>query len=120
MLSLVYSSLSPSRDLRAGTTPLLRLSTLRPLLPVLTTLSVFTAPTVEIIGKNLTGGLGPELNEISSKEDTRSSITGFPAKLTDGSKSSLSLSASIDIESEASLSLSFATSRQAPTSWANP
>ncbi|OLY79679.1 hypothetical protein AYI68_g6245, partial [Smittium mucronatum] len=45
ILSLVCSSPSPSRDFRAGITPLLRLSTLRLLLPVLTTLSVCTAPT---------------------------------------------------------------------------
>ncbi|OLY84913.1 hypothetical protein AYI68_g913 [Smittium mucronatum] len=68
-------------------TDLLRLSTLRPLLHVLTTLSVCTAPTVGIIGENLTGELGPEPNESPSKEDTRSSITGSPTKLTDGSKS---------------------------------
>ncbi|OLY79632.1 hypothetical protein AYI68_g6292 [Smittium mucronatum] len=31
-------------------------------------------------------GLGPELKESPSKEDKRSSITGSPAKLTDGPK----------------------------------
>ncbi|OLY84251.1 hypothetical protein AYI68_g1587 [Smittium mucronatum] len=114
---------------KAGITPLLRLSKLRPLLPVLTTLSVCTAPTVGITGKNLTGGLGPEFNEIPIKEDTSSSITGSPAKFTDGSsitgspakftdgsKSSLSSRASIETETEASLSLSSATSHQASTS----
>ncbi|OLY78370.1 hypothetical protein AYI68_g7582 [Smittium mucronatum] len=116
ILSLVCPSPSPSRDLRAGITPLLCLSTLRPLLPVLTTLSVCTASTVEIIGENLTGGLGPEFNESPIKEDTSSSITGSPAKFTDGSKSSLSSRASIETEAEASLSLSSATSRQASTS----
>ncbi|OLY84050.1 hypothetical protein AYI68_g1794 [Smittium mucronatum] len=107
---------SPSRDFRAGITPLLHLSTLRPLLPVLTTLSVCTAPTVGITGENLTGGLGPEFNESPIKEDTSSYITGSPAKFTDGSKSSLSLKATIEIEAEASLSLSSATSLQASTS----
>ncbi|OLY79207.1 hypothetical protein AYI68_g6731 [Smittium mucronatum] len=116
---MVHSSPSPSRDFRAGITPLLRLSTLRPLLPVLTTLSVCTAPTVGITGENLTGGLGPEFNESPNKEDTSSSLTGSPAKFTDGSKSSLSSRASIEMEAEASLSLSSTTSLQASTSGAN-
>ncbi|OLY84497.1 hypothetical protein AYI68_g1341 [Smittium mucronatum] len=55
-------------------TPLLRLSTLRLFFPVLTTLSVCTAPTVEIIGENLTGGLGPELNESPSNRGFTISI----------------------------------------------
>ncbi|OLY82982.1 hypothetical protein AYI68_g2889 [Smittium mucronatum] len=80
----IHPSPSPSRDFSAGLTPLLRLSTLRPLLPVLTTLSVCTAPTVEITGENLNGGLGPEFNESPIKEDTSSSITGSPAKLSVG------------------------------------
>ncbi|OLY80817.1 hypothetical protein AYI68_g5079 [Smittium mucronatum] len=54
-------SLLVLRDLRAGITPLLRLSALRTLLPELTTPIVFTDPTVEIIGKNLISWLGPEL-----------------------------------------------------------
>ncbi|OLY80118.1 hypothetical protein AYI68_g5792, partial [Smittium mucronatum] len=115
---ILHPSPSPSRDFRAGITPLLRLSTLRLLLPVLTTLSVCTAPTVGITGENLTGGLGPEFNESPIKEDTSSSITGSPAKFTDGSKSSLSSRASIEMEAEASLSLSSATSLQASTSGA--
>ncbi|OLY79598.1 hypothetical protein AYI68_g6330 [Smittium mucronatum] len=119
-LLLVHSSPSPSRDLRAGISPLLRLSTLCPLIPVLTTLSVFTATTVGIIGENLTWVLGPEPNEIPSIEDTKSSITGSPSKLTDGSKSPLNSKASIDIKADASLSLSYATSRQASTSGENP
>ncbi|OLY78173.1 hypothetical protein AYI68_g7784 [Smittium mucronatum] len=118
-ISLVYSSPSPSKDLSAGIIPLLRLSTLRLLLPVLKTMSVCTAPTVGIIGKNLTGGSGSEPNEISSKKETKSSITGSPTKLTDGSNSSLSSSTSIDIKVEASLSLSSATSHQASTSREN-
>ncbi|OLY82810.1 hypothetical protein AYI68_g3061 [Smittium mucronatum] len=118
ILSLVCPSPSPSRDFRAGITPLLRLSKLCLLLPVLTTLSVYTAFTVEITGENLTGGLEPEFNESPIKEDTSSSITGSHAKFTDGSKSSLSSRASIEIEAEASLSLSSATSRQASTSGA--
>ncbi|OLY82588.1 hypothetical protein AYI68_g3290 [Smittium mucronatum] len=69
------------RELKEGITPLLRLSTSRPLLPVLTTLSVCTALTVEIIGENLTGGLGPKPNESPSKEDKRSSIKWFHRKI---------------------------------------
>ncbi|OLY82836.1 hypothetical protein AYI68_g3038 [Smittium mucronatum] len=118
ILSLVFPSPSPSRDFREGIIPLLRLSTLRSLLPVPTTLSVCTAPTVGITGENLTGGLGPEFNESTIKDDTSSSITGYPAKFTDGSKSSLILRASIEIEAEASLSLSSATFLQASTSGA--
>ncbi|OLY82166.1 hypothetical protein AYI68_g3719 [Smittium mucronatum] len=80
-LSLVRLSPSPNRDLRAGTISLLRLSTLRPLLPALTTLSVCTAPTVGIIGENLTGGLGSAPNERPNNEDTKSSIIGSPANV---------------------------------------
>ncbi|OLY82309.1 hypothetical protein AYI68_g3573 [Smittium mucronatum] len=108
-LSLVHSSPSPSRELRAGITPLLRLSTILPLLPVLTTISICTALTVGRIGGNLTVWLGSELSESPSKEDKNSSITVFPAKFTDGSKSSLSSRSSIEIEAEASLSLSSAS-----------
>ncbi|OLY80925.1 hypothetical protein AYI68_g4972 [Smittium mucronatum] len=84
------------------------------------TISVFTAPTVGIIGENLTGRLGPELNESPSKEDKRSSITSSPTKLTDGYKSSPNAGASEEMDTEVSLSLSSATSRQASTSGANP
>ncbi|OLY84705.1 hypothetical protein AYI68_g1120, partial [Smittium mucronatum] len=80
ILLLVRLSPSSSRDLRAGIISLLRLSTLRPLLPALTTLSVCTAPTVGIIGENLTGGLGSAPNERPNNEDTKSSIIGSPAK----------------------------------------
>ncbi|OLY84707.1 hypothetical protein AYI68_g1122 [Smittium mucronatum] len=120
ILSLAYSSPPPSRDFRAGITPLLHLPTLRLLLPVLTTLSVCTAPSVGITGENLTGVLGSEFNESSNKEDTSSSIIGSPARFTDGSKSQLSERTEIETEAEASLSLSSATSLQASTSGANP
>ncbi|OLY84963.1 hypothetical protein AYI68_g863 [Smittium mucronatum] len=120
ILSLVYPLPPPSRDFRAGITPLLRLSTLRLLPPVLTKLSVCTAPSVGITGENLTGELGSEFNESSNKEDKSSSIIGFPARFTDGSKSPLSSRAEIEIEAEASLSLSSATSLQASTSGENP
>ncbi|OLY84504.1 hypothetical protein AYI68_g1325 [Smittium mucronatum] len=119
-LSLVRLSPSPSRDLRAGIISLLRLSTLRPLLPVLTTLSVCTAPTVGIIGENLTGGLGSALNERPNNEDTKSSIIGSPAKLTAGSKSSPSAATSEREDTEVLLSRSSATPRQEATSEANP
>ncbi|OLY80047.1 hypothetical protein AYI68_g5867 [Smittium mucronatum] len=76
----------------------------------MTTLSIRTAPTLGMIGEKFTGGLGSELNESPSKEDTRSSITGSPAKLTDGSKSSDNLMASIEIDAETSLPLSSAIS----------
>ncbi|OLY80082.1 hypothetical protein AYI68_g5832 [Smittium mucronatum] len=94
LLSTHYAS-SSSRDFRTGIAPLLRLSTLRPLLSVLTTLSVFTAPTVDIIGEILIGGLGPEPNVSPNKEYTRSSITSSPVKLNDGSKSYLNSRTSI-------------------------
>ncbi|OLY81047.1 hypothetical protein AYI68_g4853 [Smittium mucronatum] len=81
-----HSPPSPTKDLRAGITSLQRLSVLFPLLPVLKTLCVCTAPTERIIGENLTRGLCPELNESPSKEDTISSITDSSEKLTDGSK----------------------------------
>ncbi|OLY77760.1 hypothetical protein AYI68_g8205 [Smittium mucronatum] len=87
-LSLAHLPPSPRRDLRADITPLFHLSTIRPLLPVLTTLSVCKATTVGVIGENLTGGLGSALKERPIKEDVRSSIIASPAKLTDGSKSS--------------------------------
>ncbi|OLY83090.1 hypothetical protein AYI68_g2778 [Smittium mucronatum] len=60
-------------------------------------------------------GVGPELNEISSKEETISSIADSPSKSTNGSKHFLNSNASIEIDSEASLSLSYTTSRQATT-----
>ncbi|OLY77639.1 hypothetical protein AYI68_g8328 [Smittium mucronatum] len=74
-------TLSPSRDFSASIALLLCLSTLHPLPPVLTKLSVCTAPTVGITGENLNGRLGPELKESPSKEDTRSSITGPPIQV---------------------------------------
>ncbi|OLY79627.1 hypothetical protein AYI68_g6295, partial [Smittium mucronatum] len=114
-LLLALSSPPPNRDLTAGNAPLLRLSTLRLFLPVLKTLSVFTAPTVEIICENLTWGLGQEFKESPSKEDTKSSITGLPTKLNNGSKSLPSAGTSVEKDAEASLSLYFATSRQAST-----
>ncbi|OLY82130.1 hypothetical protein AYI68_g3755 [Smittium mucronatum] len=120
ILSLVHSSPSPSRGFRAGIASLPRLSKLCPLFPVPTTLSVCIAPMVGIIGENLTGGLGSELSESTSKEDTSSYITGSPAKFTDGSKSSLSLRAAVKIEAEVSLSLSSATSLQESTPGTNP
>ncbi|OLY79373.1 hypothetical protein AYI68_g6560 [Smittium mucronatum] len=98
----------------AGITPLLVLSTLRLLLPVLTTLSVCTAPSVGITGENLTGGLGSEFNESSNKEDTSYSIIGSPARFTDGSKSSLSSRAEIKIEASLSLSSALLSKRQPP------
>ncbi|OLY85283.1 hypothetical protein AYI68_g525 [Smittium mucronatum] len=104
----------------AGISPLLCLSKPHPLFPVLTSLSVFTASTVGIICESLAGGGGAELNERISKENTRSSITGSPAKLTNGSKSSLNSRASIEIDAEISTSLSSATSRQTTTSGENP
>ncbi|OLY81039.1 hypothetical protein AYI68_g4865 [Smittium mucronatum] len=119
-LLLAYSSPSPGRYFRADIAPLLRLSTLRLALPVLTKLSVCTAPTVGIIGEYLTWKLGQEPSKSPSKEDTRPSITDPPSKLTDGSKSPLESRASIKIEFEASISISSATSRQAPISGANP
>ncbi|OLY78926.1 hypothetical protein AYI68_g7015 [Smittium mucronatum] len=85
-------------DKRAGITPLVHLSTLQPLLPVLTTLVLVQPP----------------------RDDTRYSITGPHAKLTDGSKPSLKSRVSIEIDTETSLSLSSATSRQASTSGAKP
>ncbi|OLY82116.1 hypothetical protein AYI68_g3768 [Smittium mucronatum] len=87
-----------------------------PLLPLLTTLSVCTAPTVGIIGENLTGGLELALNERHIKEDTRSSITASPSKLTDGSKSSPSAKTFEEEDNKVSLSLSSTTSRQASIS----
>ncbi|OLY82422.1 hypothetical protein AYI68_g3466 [Smittium mucronatum] len=105
-ISLVHTSPSPSREFRSDIAPLLRLSTYRPFLPVLTTLSVCTALTVGIIGEKLTGGLGPEPNKSPSKEDTRSSINSSPAKYTDESKSLINSKASIEIDTDASLSLS--------------
>ncbi|OLY85372.1 hypothetical protein AYI68_g440 [Smittium mucronatum] len=113
------SESSLSREFKAGIDPLLCLSKLRPLLPVLATPSVYTAPKVGITCDNLTGGLGPELNGSPRKKDTRSSVTGSPAKLNDSSKSSLNSRASIYIDAEKSLSLSSATSSQASTSGAN-
>ncbi|OLY84216.1 hypothetical protein AYI68_g1623 [Smittium mucronatum] len=80
----------------------------------------FETPTVGIIGENLTGGLGTELSENPSKEDTSSCITCSPSKFTDGSRSLLSSRAAIEIEADASLSLSSATSRQASISGENP
>ncbi|OLY79942.1 hypothetical protein AYI68_g5974 [Smittium mucronatum] len=82
-----------SRDLKANIAPLLRPSTLRLstihlLLTVLTKPGFCTTSTVVIIGDNFTGRLGPKPNESFSKEDTRSSITDSPAKLTDSIKSS--------------------------------
>ncbi|OLY78022.1 hypothetical protein AYI68_g7938 [Smittium mucronatum] len=65
-------------------------------------------------------GVGLEPNESSSKENTRSSITGSPAKSTDGYRCSLSSRASIEIDAKASLSLSSATSHQASNSGVNP
>ncbi|OLY82451.1 hypothetical protein AYI68_g3430 [Smittium mucronatum] len=103
-----------------GISPLLRLSTLRSFLPALTKLIGCTTPTVGIIGESLTTGLGLELNESPSNKDTRSSITGFPLKLTDGSKSLPSAENSVETVTEVSLSLSSATSRQASTSGVNP
>ncbi|OLY82399.1 hypothetical protein AYI68_g3482 [Smittium mucronatum] len=88
-LLLVLSTPSYTRDFSAGIAPILRLSTLHPLLPVLTTLSVCKALMVGIISKKLTWGLGQKIKESPSKEDTRSSITGFLSKFTDGSNSSL-------------------------------
>ncbi|OLY82663.1 hypothetical protein AYI68_g3211 [Smittium mucronatum] len=102
---LVHLSHSSSRELSAGKTPLLRLSTLFPLQFVLTTLSVCTAPMVGIIGENLTCG---------------SFISASPAKLIDGSKSSHSAKTSEEEDTEVSLALSSATSHQASTSGANP
>ncbi|OLY83902.1 hypothetical protein AYI68_g1941 [Smittium mucronatum] len=118
-LLLVHLSPSPNRDQSEGITPLLRLSTLHPLLPVLKTLSVCTSPTVGIIDENLTEGLGSALNERPIKEDIISSITASPTKLIDGSKSSPSAKTSEEEDTEVSLSLSSATSRQASTSRAN-
>ncbi|OLY79644.1 hypothetical protein AYI68_g1246 [Smittium mucronatum] len=69
------------------------------------------------IGKNLTIELDPE--QSPSKEDKRSSITGFPAKLTYRSKLSPNTEKSTEMDTEASLSISSATSRQASTSGAN-
>ncbi|OLY81947.1 hypothetical protein AYI68_g3944 [Smittium mucronatum] len=43
-------------------------------------------------------GLRQEFNEIPSKEDTRSSISGSPAKLNDSSKSLINSRASIEID----------------------
>ncbi|OLY78448.1 hypothetical protein AYI68_g7503 [Smittium mucronatum] len=104
----------------AGIAPLLHLSTLSPLLPIPTTLSVCTARSLAITGENLTGGLGPEINESSGKEDTSFSITGSPDKLTDGSKFSLCSRASIKIDAETSLSLSASNPLKAPTFGINP
>ncbi|OLY81338.1 hypothetical protein AYI68_g4558 [Smittium mucronatum] len=57
-----------------------------------------------IIGRNLAGGLGPELSKIPSKWDTRSTITGSPTKLTDGSKSWPSAETSEEMDTKVSLS----------------
>ncbi|OLY79899.1 hypothetical protein AYI68_g6019 [Smittium mucronatum] len=73
-----------------------------------------------MIGENLIGELGPELNESSSKEDARSSIIGSPSKSTDGSKYQLNSRTSIEIDAETSISVYYTTSSQAPTSGANP
>ncbi|OLY84368.1 hypothetical protein AYI68_g1469 [Smittium mucronatum] len=119
-LLLVNSTPSPSRDLISSIASLLHLSKLRLLLPVLTTLSVCTYPTVEIIGDNLTRELEPELNENPNKEDTKSSIISSPAKSTDWFKYLLNPRASTEIDTKTSLSLSSATSCQESTSGSNP
>ncbi|OLY78110.1 hypothetical protein AYI68_g7848 [Smittium mucronatum] len=70
--------------------------------------------------KKLTWELGPELNESSSEEDTSSSITGSPAKLTDEYKFLPNSRTSEEEDTEVSLPLSTATSLQASTSRENP
>ncbi|OLY78494.1 hypothetical protein AYI68_g7457 [Smittium mucronatum] len=117
---LAHLSPSPSRDLWAGITLFLRLFILIPLLPVLTTLSVFTASMVGIIGENLIWRLVSALNERPIKENMRSFISASPAKLTDGYKSSPSAKASEEIDTGVSLSLSSTALHQALTSGENP
>ncbi|OLY77582.1 hypothetical protein AYI68_g8310 [Smittium mucronatum] len=91
-----------------------------PYLPVLTAISVCNSHEVKITDDNLIRGLGPKLNESTSKVDTMSSITGSPINLTDGSKSSPSVGNLENIDTEVSLYLSSAASCQASASGANP
>ncbi|OLY78054.1 hypothetical protein AYI68_g7903 [Smittium mucronatum] len=66
-LLLVQILPPPSRELRAGITPLFRISALRQFLSALTTSSFIAAPTIKMIGENLTWGLGTEPKEGPNK-----------------------------------------------------